>query len=303
MDENLLDLSAWPARPATTTAAPRGGVPPRPVSRRRRSLRTPALVALSLGVGLLLVPLGGCGPALTAWGRDPVPLPADTPPALDDGQARADAEAVRDAQAALVAWRPAAAPAHRSPVVASRTVTVSDVDPDEVAADQSSLERAKADVTRADDELNRLLAEQEQSSDPASYDGQVAAAEEELDRAVATRDEAQGALAAAKARTKTVVVTSSSSPAPVASAAPSTDRAALVRQAAEAKQVQAAHLAARQQSLTAWRADLKERTTQAQVRNAQQRTCAHRAGVPGSFGVVLVALGAGALVWRRVRRA
>ncbi|MDP9183946.1 MAG: hypothetical protein M3P04_14385 [Actinomycetota bacterium] len=310
-DDNLLDLSDWPAPPAVTTLSPRQSpsrsLPPRPVRSRtlpllRLNLKGSAIAAVVLGVGLLVVPVGGCGSVVRAWASTPLPAPADTPPRLDDAEPARDAEAVRSAQAALAAWHPAASSAPRAtPVTTSRTVNVSKVSAREVAAAEAAVEAAQRDVDADQSELDRLLAEQEASSDPASYDGQVAAAREELDRAVASLDEARRDLATARSRTEQVVVTTTASPrpAPRPSAAPTTARVGLVAQLADARQLQAAHLAARQKAVASWRTGYQAETARVSAHNDRVKDCAGRAAVPGSAGVGLAALGAGALLWRR----
>jgi hypothetical protein len=258
---------------------------------------------LALGLGLLVVPAGGCGPVVRAWTATPQALPADTTPQLDDTEITRDAEAVRAAQAALAAGHPVAHPAPSPAATGSRTIAVSRVSAKEVAAAQAAVDAAQHDVDADQAELNRLLAEQEASSDPASYDGQVAAAREELDRAVAALDEANRDLKAARSRTGTVVVRSSASPrpAPAATASPSPARAELAAQLAEARQVQTADLVARQKAVADWRATYQAKTARVSAHNADVRACAGRAAVPGSVGVALLALGAGALAWRRFR--
>jgi hypothetical protein len=302
--DTLLDLSDWPAAPPTP---PRTGLPPRPGRPRRGALPRlrlsgprAALAALGVGGLLLLVPLGGCGSSLGAWAASPLPVPADMPPALDDAETRGDAEAVAQAQAALAAWRPATKPARTQPASTSRTTTVSAADPREVAADQDAVDAAQHDATAAQHELDRLLAEQEASDDPGTYDGQVAAAREELDRAVATLDEARRSLAAAKARTRTVTVTTTASPRPASTptSAPA-GRAALAGRLTEAEQVQAAHLASRAQVIADWRSGHEQQVVRVSAHNGHVRACAGRAAVPASAGSGLVVLGAGLLLWRR----
>lgn len=302
----LLDLSDWPALP---TADVPSGLPPRPVPRGRPALPRPrltgprtALALLAAGTALLLVPLGGCGPVLSAWAASPRPLPRDVPPVLDDAATRADADAVSRARAALAAWRPTApAPAVVPSPRPSRTV-VGAADAREVAADQQAVDAAAEDATAAQQELDTVLAEQEASEDPGQYDGQVSAAREELDRAVATLDEARRALAAAKARTRTVTVAASSSPRPAAPATPAPTpaaRAELAAALADAEQVQAAHLAVRARAVADWRAGHEQQVALVSAHNARVRSCAGRAAAPASGGTGLVVLGAGLLLRRR----
>ncbi|HUR14351.1 MAG TPA: hypothetical protein VM097_07645 [Mycobacteriales bacterium] len=306
--DTLLDLSDWPAAPAPP---PRTGLPPRPPrGGARRSLpglsltaTGMALAALGLGLLLLLVPLGGCGSSLGAWAADPLPVPSDVPPALDSAETARDASAVARAQAALAGWHPVTTPAPgRAQSASTRTTTVSDVDPQEVAAAQAAVDAAQRDATAAQHELDRLLAQQEAADDPGEYDGQVAAAREELDRAVANLDEDRRALAVARARTRTVTVTTTASPRPAATAqtaAAPAARTALVAQLADAKQVQAAHLAQRAQVVADWRDSHEEQVTRVSAHNAQVRSCADRAAVPASGGAGLVVLGGGLLLRRR----
>jgi hypothetical protein len=263
-----------------------------------------ALALLGAGVLLLLVPLGSCGPGLAAWAASPRPVPSDQPPVLDDAETRGDADAVAQARAALAAWHPAAAPAVSpvAPSKAGRTLTVSAVDPREVAADQDAVAAADADAASAQHALDQVLAEQEAADDPGQYDGQVAAAREDLDRAVAALDEARQALAVAKARTRTVTVTTTASPRPAATTAPATTptaRTELAAQLAEAQQVQAAHLAVRAKALADWRTGHAQQVTLVAAHNARVRSCAGRSAVPASGGAGLVVLGGGLLLWRR----
>ena len=304
--DTLLDLSDWPAAPAT----PRTGLPPRPVPGARRSLPRlrvlgprGALACLGAGALLLLVPLGSCGPVIGAWAASPRPVPSDAAPVLDDAETRGDVAAVAQARAALAAWHPATAPApSRAPSSTSRTSTVSAVDTREVAADQDAVAAADADATSAQHQLDQLLAEQEASDDPGQYDGQVAAAREDLDRAVAALDEARHALAEARARTRTVTVTTTASPRAAAPTPAPTGRAELAAQLTEAQQVQAAHLAGRAKALADWRTGHAQQVAQVAAHNARVRSCTARAAVPASGGAGLVVLGGGLLLWRRATR-
>lgn len=303
--DNLLDLSQWPAGPSSPG---RSGLPPRPAAGRTGSRLSPrgwAVVAVVLGSLLLVLPLGGCGAALTAWAAETRAMPSDVPPALDDNEAAQDAQGVSAARAALAAWRPAGSSATSAPRPAStsRQVTVRAADPKEVAAAQSAVDAAERDVGAAQRELDRLLAEQEAADDPGAYDGQVDAAREELDRAVARLDEEQRALAVARARTRTVIVTTTASPRPAASPAPSpaaTDRAALVAALAEAQQVQKAHLAQRAQVVADWRASHEEQVGAVVAHNARVRSCAGRSVLPAGLGTGLVVAGGGFLLRRRL---
>jgi hypothetical protein len=303
-DNNLLDLSDWPAPPPVATLPPRRGLPPRPVHSRTLprlplTFKGSAIAIVVLGLGLLVAPAGSCGSVVGAWSASALPLPAETAPQLDDGEVARDAEAVRGAQAALAAWH-APAPVS-SPAPTSRTVTVRRVSAREVAAAQDAVDSAQHEVDADQSELDRLLAEQEASSDPASYDGQVAAAREELDRSVATLDEARRDLATARSRTAQVVVTTTPRPGATAVSSPSPARAVLVAQLADARRLQATHLAARNKAVSDWRSTYRSESARVSAHNARVRSCAGRAGVPGSVGLGLLALGAGALVWRRVR--
>ena len=294
-DQNdaLLDLSAWPSPPPPAPLAPLPRVP-RPARKRPRiPLRNAALAVLALGLLLLLLPLPGCGPSLSARLARTSPLPSRTQPSLDDAQVTADAEAVRQAEAALAAWRPARA-ATGAPT--TRTEQVSDVDQREVAADEADLRAADRQVRSDQAELDRLLAAQESSSDPASYDDRVAAAREQLEASTVERDEARRALAAARARTVTVRVTT----APKPSAAPAQDRAPLVQAVTEARRAQAAHLADRQKQLAAWRADLDASTSRVVAHNARVRGCGRRSAVPVWGGLALLVLGGAGLVRHRL---
>jgi hypothetical protein len=166
----------------------------------------------------------------------------------------------------------------------------------EVAAAQAAVDSAQGDVAAAKTELDRLLAEQEESSDPAAYDGQVAAAREELDRTVATLDDARRDLTTARSRTERVVVTTTPSPAPTADAG----RVALLARVADARKVQAANLAAREKAVADWRSTYRDESARVGTHNARLQACADRAGLPGSVGLGLLVLGSGALLWRRV---
>ncbi|HUR50821.1 MAG TPA: hypothetical protein VMZ11_01735 [Mycobacteriales bacterium] len=233
---------------------------------------------------------------MSALMREPQHLPVATEPDLDDGMLAGDAKAVQAAEAALAAWRaPSAAPVAAP---AAHTVTVSRTSSREVQAAEADLARADHDVVAAQSELDRLLAAQEQASDPSAYDGQVAAAREELDQATARQGEAQSALTAARSRKVTVQVTPSARPraTPPAAAKP---RAPLVLAVTEARQVQAAHLASRRQAVAAWRADQQARTARATALNAHVRECSGRAAVPVSAGLAMATLGSAALGWRR----
>lgn len=300
--ETLLDLSDWPAAPVRTGLPPRPSRGARPrLPRLRLTDPRAALGCLGVGVVLLLLPLGSCGPALAAWAASPQPAPTDVPPALDDAETRSDAAAVAAAKAALAAWHPAAS-ATGTPS-GTRTTTVSAVNAREVAADQDAVAAADADATSAQRELDDLLAEQEASADPGQYDGQVAAAREELDRAVAALDDARRALAEAKARTRTVTVTTTASPRPAATGAPApSSRAELAARFTEANQVQAAHLAQRARAVADWRAGHEQQVRRVSAHNAAVRSCAGRAAVPASGGAGLVVLGGGLLLRRRVTR-
>jgi hypothetical protein len=186
-------------------------------------------------------------------------------------------------------------------VSSSRTVQVSAVDSREVAADQEAVAAADAEATSAQHQLDQVLAEQEASDDPGQYDGQVVAAREDLDRAVAALDGARQALAQAKARTRTVTVTATASPRPAtAPTAAATSRAELVGRLTEAQQVQAAHLAGRAEALADWRTGHAKQVALVTTHNARVRSCAGRAAVPASGGAGLVVLGGGLLLWRRV---
>ena len=271
------------------------------------NLKGLAAVLLVLGLGLLVAPAGGCGSVVRAWTASPRALPADTPPQLDEAEVARDAEAVRVAQAALVAWHPTGprASAQPSPRTTTKRVTVSRVDAQEVAAAERAVSSSQDHVDADQAELDRLLAEQEASSDPASYDDQVAAAREELERSVAALDEANSDLRTARSRTASVLVTTTASPrpAPVAKTPQQGgDRAALSAQVADARQLQQAHLAARSKTVADWRTAYQAEASKVGAHNAEVRSCARRAAVPGSAGVALLLLGGGALAWRPVRR-
>jgi hypothetical protein len=179
-------------------------------------------------------------------------------------------------------------------------VRVSAVDSREVAADQDAVAAADAEATSAQHQLDQVLAEQEASDDPGQYDGQVAAAQEDLDRAVAALDEARQALAQARARTRTVTVTTTASPRPAGTATPAvTSRAELAGRLTEAQQVQTAHLAGRARALADWRTGHAQQIALVTAHNARVRSCAARAAVPASGGAGLVVLGGGLLLWRR----
>lgn len=294
-DQNdaLLDLSAWPSPPPQppSTAVP---TVPRPVRNRPRvGLRAGALAALVTGILLLLLPLPGCGLSLAARLAHPAPLPHSSPPSLNDAQVRADAQVLLEAEAALAAWHPTPAV---TAAPTSRTETVSDVDPHELAADEADLRAAERQVDSDQADLDRLLAAQESSSDPGAYDDRVAAAREQLDASVVTRDEARQVLAAARARTVRVRVTT----APRPSTAPAQDRAPLVRAVEEARRTQAAHLAQRQNELATWRADLQASTSRLTAHNSHVRACGRRTAVPVGGGVVLVLLGGAGLLRHRL---
>jgi hypothetical protein len=179
---------------------------------------------------------------------------------------------------------------------------VSAADPQAVATAQSRVDAAQDDVDADQAELDRLMAEQEASSDPASYDGDVAAARERLEASVAALDEARQDLAAAKARTRTVTVTATATPRPAPSASPSRDdRAALTAALAEARAQQSAHLATRQKVVSDWRSGHQAELSRVAAHNARVKECASRAAVPGSAGVVLLLLAAVSAVAHTVR--
>ncbi len=270
-----------------------------------------ALAAVVAGLLMLVVPLGECGSAIGAWAAEPLPMPADAPPALDGAEAADDAAAVAAAQAALASFHAAVSPAssptttQSSAASTSKRVTVSAVDAREVQAAQESVDAATAASRSAQRELDRLLAAQESSDDPGQYDGQVAAAREDLDQAVARLDEARRTLAVARSRTKTVVVTTSASPRPVGTPTPASapaGRAELQAQLAEAKQVQAAHRAQREQVLADWKAGHESQVTKVSAHNSRVRSCAGRSAVPAAGGSGLLVAGVGLLLWRRFGR-
>jgi hypothetical protein len=301
LDGALLDLSAWPAQPAPSSRATPAALPvPRRRRRPRITLRATSATLLALGAVVLLVPTPGCGPGLVALLRDPVPVPADTPPVLDDAQQKADAEAVRQAEAELAAWRAPAAP--RPSAAAPRTVVVSSASAQEVSAAQDEVRSAERQQAADQAELDRVLARQEQADDPGAYDGQVAAAREQLDASVARLEEARHALSVARTRTVRVTVTPSAAPSAAPSARPTSSaaRAALVAAVSDARQAQAAHLAARQAQLTAARADQHRKRAAALTHNAELRACARRSAVPVPVGLGLVLLGAAGLVRHRL---
>jgi hypothetical protein len=252
------------------------------------------VVALAgVGLALLLVPTSGCGVTVRAWTAEALAAPADTPPQLDDAEVARDAQAVSAAQAALAAWRPApAATASSRPTTTSRTRTVP-ADPKAVAAAQERVDAAQDDVDADQAELDRLLAEQESSSDPASYDGDVAAAREQLEASVAVLEEARADLAAAKASGRTVTETVTASPRPEPVVTPTADgRAALTAALAEARTQQSAHLAARQKAVADWRAGHQEELGRVAAHNARVKECGSRAAVPGTAGLVCLLLAA-----------
>jgi hypothetical protein len=297
-DDTLLDLSAWPAQPSA--AAPARVPVPRPPRTPRRlplTLKAAGGALVALGAALLLVPVPGCGASLAAVLRDPQALPADTAPDLDDAQLSADDVAVRDAEAALAAWR-SPAPRH-SPASSARGVTVSAVSDREVRSAEAEVTAAQRQESADRAELDRLLTEQEESDDPGAYDGQVAAAREQLEASSARLVEARHAVAVARARTTRVTVTPSAAPTR-ARPAPATSRAVLVAALADARTTQAAHLAARKKQLASARADQQARTAEVVAHNARVRSCSRRSGVPVSGGSVLLVLGAAALVRHRL---
>jgi hypothetical protein len=297
-DDTLLDLSTWPAQPPSPPVA-RVALP----LRRRRVRRLPlglkgaSLLLLGLGASLLLVPLSGCGPSLAGALREPLPAPADTTPALDDEQLKADADAVRRAEAELAAWK-APSPARPAATPRPHTVVVGAASPDEVRAAQAEVSAAQRQVTSDQAELDRLLERQEQSDDPGAYDGQVAAAREQLEASVARLDEAQSALAAARSRTTRVTVRPSAPPA--SRPTPATGRTELVAAVADARKAQSAHLAARQQRLASARAEQQRKVAEVGAHNAQVRTCGKRSAVPLRAGLGCLVLGAAGLVRHRL---
>jgi hypothetical protein len=267
------------------------------------SLKGCALAGLALGIALLAVPAAGCGPALAAVLRHPQPVPSGTEPVLDEGQPADDAAAVRSAEVALARWHPTGPAPQPRASASSRAVTVSRVSTAEVRTAEREVAAAQQEVSADQSELDRLLAEQEQASDPSAYDGQVAAAREELDQSVTRLAEARRALTAARSRTTTVRVTSTGSPRPTPTERATSGRQELVQALAEARQVQAAHLAARKQAVARWRADLQAETAHVSAHNARVRACASRSGVSVSVGFGLLALSAGALLTRRLMSA
>ena len=244
-----------------------------------------------MGLALLLLPTTSCGSAVAAWSADPVASPADTPPQLDDAEVQRDAQAVTAAQSALAAWHPAAGPVASARPASTRTRTVAAADPKEVAAAQRRVDAAQDQVDADQAELDRVMAQQEASSDPGSYDGQVAAAREQLESSVAELDEAKQDLATAKARTRTVSETVAG-PTPQPTAAATGERAALVAALADARTQQAAHLQARQRAVADWRASHQSEVTRAAAHNARVARCSSEAAVPGLAGLGCLLLGA-----------
>jgi hypothetical protein len=258
------------------------------------------LLLAVVGIALLVLPWRGCGSPLVSRADEPLAAPADTPPQLDDAEPARDAAAVSAAQAALAAWRPAAAPRPTArPATTAGTRTVSAADPQEVAAAQRRVDAAQDDVDADQAELDRLLAEQESSSDPASYDGDVAAAREQLEASHAALAEARQDLATAKGRTRTVTTTAS--PAPRATATPSTGRAELAAALADARAQQTAHLAARQKAVADWRSAHQAALTRVATHNARVAECASRTAVPGALGLGALLLAAAGTVAHTVR--
>lgn len=323
-DDVLLDLSEWSKEGGRRTT-----LPPRPTTRRRLPwpggvpVRGVAAGLGALGLVLLVAPMPGtgCGSPLAVWRDGPVPVPSGDGPVLDDGQVAADAEAVRRAQGALAAPAQAAAtrPVVRTtPVPVTRTVVRPGssaaaarvpVLEDAVAQDQREVEAAK----QARDDV---VEQQQASDDPNAYDAEVAAAQEELDAAVARLDGDRAALARARrdARSTTVTV-ATTSPAPVSApasgpasrsasgaAAAGPSRTELVEALAAARRVQSEHLAERKEALAAWTGSHSAGVRAAEAANSALRSCERAVRGPAAVGVLALAAAGGAAARARLTR-
>lgn len=311
-DEAVLDLSAWPQQPPPVATPRRTSLPPRPVRRRRLpsvGLGRLAAAALVLAALLLAVPLPGtgCPSALSVWVADPARLPSATPPALDDAAVKADTTAVDRATKALAAQDAEVAAARRvlalpvGTTVVHRTVAAS--------GDVSGLERSVRTDTAARDQakaaLDRLVEQQQAADDPAAYDADVAAAQEDLDVAEARLADDQQALAAAR-RTTTVTTSVPRASSDRAAAQAVVDQAPVVRaglvvQLTRAQQAQAQHLAQRRSALSAWSARHAQDVARVEASNAQLAACGGRVRPAGGAAGALAVAGAGLLVLRRRR--
>lgn len=310
-DEAVLDLSAWPQQPPAPPR--RASLPPRPVRRRRLpsvGLGRLAAAVLALAAVLLAVPLPGtgCPSALAVWAADPARPPSATPPALDDAAVTADTAAVDRATKALAAQDAEVAEARRLLAQPAATTLVHRT----VAApgDVSGLERAVRTDTAARDQakaaLDRLVEQQQTADDPAAYDADVAAAQEDLDVAEARLADDQQALAAARRATATVTTSVPRASSDRAAAQAVVDqapavRAGLAQQLTRARQAQAQHLAQRRSALSAWSARHAQDVARVEASNAHLAACGGRVRPAGGAGGVLAVAGAGLLVLRRRR--
>jgi len=306
-DDVLLDLSEWSREGGRRTT-----LPPRPSGRRRLPVPlTGVAVALAaVGLGLLVVPLPGtgCGSPLSVWADAPLAAPSDTPPDLDDGQVAADAEAVRRAQLALSAPARSAPVVRTTPVPVTRTV----VRPGSAAAAarvpelEDAVARDEQDVASAKRARDDVVEQQQASDDPNAYDAEVAAAQEELDAALARLAGDESALARARheARsTRVTVATTSPSPlgvvAPASGAGPSREERAEALSAA--RRTQAAHLAARREALAGWTSSRAAEAARVTEANAALRSCEGTVRLPAALGGLALLGAAGAAARVRLR--
>ena len=318
-DDVLLDLSEW-----TKEGGRRTTLPPRPTTRRRRGLpgglsgRGVMTAVGVLGLALLVVPLPGtgCGSPLAVWRDAPVAVPSDEDPALDDAQVAADAEAVRRAQLALAAPAPVATrPVVRTtPVPVTRTVVRpgSSAAAARVPALEDAVAQDQRDVDEAKQARDDVVEQQQASDDPNAYDAEVAAAQEELDAALARLEGDRRALEKARREARSTTVTvATTSPSPVsapASAAVSSGAAAAptqeerVEALAAARRVQAEHLAERKQALADWTASHAAEVRAAEAANSALRSCEGTVRVPAALGVLALVAAGGAAVRSRLGR-
>lgn len=261
-DRPTLDLSAWPSPPPLPL--PSRPVRRAPVWRSRRALVAAAGVAAVLLLTGAAVRAGGARPQPVGCGEVRLRFGADV-------QA-ADQRAVEGARAALAraSTPPPAPPTPRPQPVRNVARAVRGPSAGELRAAQAAVDDARRQVVSAQDEYDRVVAEQQQAADPGLYDEQVAAAEEALAVArerVAADLRALNRLRAQAQRAVAAAVTFVTPPAgvtrPSVRAAPGRsvpERSVLQRRLADAQATQAAHLTAR-------RADLAR---------ARQRGCSAR---------------------------
>lgn len=308
-DDVLLDLSGWPGGgTAAGPPPPRGTtLPPRPAPRR------PALPVGRLGAGcaavglaLLVLPLpgSGCVAPVRVWADSPQPRPSSAGPSLDDGQVAADTEAVRRAQLALVQPDPLPVSVPPSTVPSTRTVVrpASAQARAEVTRLEGAVAEDEEDVRDAKAARDAVVQRQQASDDPNAHDGEVAAAQEELDAAEARLWGDEAALASARraARPSTVTVSVAPTvPAPSSAVAEPSGPSRAERTAAltAARQTQGEHLAARRAALATWTTQHATELARVDAANAHLQACEDRVRLPGGLGVLALLASAGT-AWR-----